>query len=172
MESALISLVSVALVIIATLTMMMNAFTSASTIADSWSQMVQQTEDMRLTEIIAVPPENYDGGNINLMVVNEGQANLYNFRCWDIIVQYQTGGVYYIDYTDNATPDSNEWIVAGIYLSDNVSMPEIFDPDILNPGETVKLYINLDPEIGAGEKGKITTTTSNGVASQCIITRQ
>ncbi len=171
MESALISLVSVALVIIATVTMMMSAFSSASTVADSWKQMEQRAEQIRRTDITAVPPENYGGGNIDLMVRNDGQTNLADFNHWDIIAQYQAGGIYYIDYTDNATPGSNEWTVEGIYLSDNTSMPELFDFNILNPGETANLTINLNPEIGSGKNGRITVATSNGVTSQCLVSR-
>ena len=163
MESALISLVSVALV------MMMSAFSSASMVADSWKQMEQQAENIRRTEITAVPPENYGGGIINLMVRNDGQTNLDDFRHWDIIAQYQAGNIYYVAYTDNASPGSNEWTVEGIYLSDNTSISEVFDHNILNPGETVKLYINLDPEIGAGENGRITASTPNGVTSQSLV---
>ncbi len=171
MESALISLVSVALVIIATMTMMMSAFSSASTVVDSWKQMEQQAEQIRRTEITAVPPENYGGGIISLMVRNDGQTDLNDFNHWDIIAQYQAGGIYYIDYTDNATPVSNEWTVEGIYLSSNTSAPELFDFNILNPGETANLTINLNPEISAGENGKLTVSTPNGVTSQCIVTR-
>jgi len=171
MESALVSLVSVALVIIATVTMMMSSFHSVSTVADSWRQMEEQSGDIRRTEITAVPPANYGGGNINLMVANDGQTNLDDFAYWDVIAQQQAGDTYYIAYTDGSTPGSNEWTVEGIYLSDNTTVAEVFDPDILNPGETMKMVINLDPDIGAGETGRVTVSTPNGVTSQCLVTR-
>ncbi len=171
MESLLISLVSVALVIIASVTMMMGAFGSASKITDSWRQMEQRVEQIRRTDITAVPPENYGGGNIDLMVINNGQTDLSDFSQWDIIAQYQDGGIYYIDYTDNASPGNNQWRVEGIYLSSNTSAPELFNFNILNPGETANLTINLNPEISAGESGKLTISTSNGVTSQSIVTR-
>ena len=170
MESALISLVSIALVIIATVTMTMTSFHSVSTVADSWKEMEQQAGSIRRTEIVAVPPEDYSGGSVNLTVRNEGQTNLDNFSHWDVIAQYQAGGTYYIAYTADYPPGSNQWTVEGIYLSDNVT--EIFDPNILNPGEQMKAVINLDPEIGEGETGRITVSTPNGVTSQCLVTRQ
>jgi len=171
MESALISIVSVALVIIAAVTMMMNSFSSASTIADSWKEMEQRAENIRRTEITAVPPENYGGGTIELMVKNEGQTVLGDFNRWDLFARYQTGGISYIGYTDSAVPGNNQWTVEGIYFSDNTSMPEIFDPNLLNPGEAAKLYIKLDPEIGPGESGLITTAAFNGVTSQCLVSQ-
>jgi len=33
------------------------------------------------------------------------------------------------------------------------------------------LYIKLDPEIGPGESGLITTAAFNGVTSQCLISQ-
>jgi len=171
METALISLISVALVIIAAVTMAMSSFHSINTVTDSWKQMEQQAGDIRRTEIMAVPPESYGGGNINLMVQNEGQTDLGDFSHWDVIAQYQAGGTYYIVYTTDNPPGNDRWTVGGIYLSDNITISEVFDPDILNPGETMKAVINLDPEIGAGETGRITVSTPNGVTSQCLITR-
>lgn len=169
MESALISLVSIALIIIATVTMTMSSFFSASTVADSWKQMEQQAGSIRRTKIVAVPPENYAGGSVNLTVRNEGQTNLDNFPHWDVIAQYQAGGIYYIAYTADYPPGSNEWAVEGIYQSDNST--EVFDPNILNPGEKMKVVVNLDPEIDEGETGRITASTPNGVTSQCLVTR-
>lgn len=171
METALISLVSVALVIISVVTMTMSSFHSASAVIDSWKQMAQQADSIRRTEIMAVPPGDYGGGAIDLMVRNEGQTNLAQFSHWDVIAQYQIGGTYYIAYTDNITLGSNEWRVEGIYLSDNITITEVFDPNILNPAETMKVVINLDPDIGAGKTGKIIVSTPNGVTSQCLVTR-
>lgn len=171
MESALIALVSIALVIISTMTIMTSSFQSVTTIADSWRQMEQQADSIRRTEIAAGLTGNYTGGNINLMVVNEGQTDLNQFSRWDIIAQYQTGDTNYIAYTENATPGSNQWRVEGIYLSDNTTIAEVFDPNILNPGETIKVIINLDPDIAEGETGRITISTFNGITSQCLVTR-
>lgn len=172
METALVSLISMSLVIIGTVTMAMSAFQSAGTLAESWKQMEAQAGDMRQTEIIAVPPESYNGGTIFLVVENGGQTNLDSFSSWDVIAQYQNGNANYIDYDDDATypPDSNEWAVEGIYLSDNVT-PEVFDPGILNPGEKMIVAVKLNPEIGEGETGRITISTPNGVTSECQITR-
>lgn len=172
METALISIVSIAIIVIGMIIMMMSAFQSATTVADSWKQMEQHASSIRRTEIAAVHSDNYSGGAINLMVANKGQTSLANFSRWDVIAQRQGSGAKYIAYTDNTTPGSNEWSVEGIYLSDNTSITEVFDPNILNPGETMKMVIKLNPEIGEGETGRITVSTPNGVTSQCLVTRQ
>lgn len=168
METALVSLVSIALVIISTLTMTMSYLQSASTMADSWKQMEQQVGSIIRTEIVATPPVSYGGGVVNLTVANEGQINLGDFPYWDVIVQYQNGQVNYIAYTEYP-PGSNQWAVEGIYQSDNVT--ELFDLNLLNPGEEMIVAINLNPEIGEGTTGKITIATPNGVTSQCLVSR-
>ncbi len=171
MESALISLVSVALVIIAMVTMTMSFFQSANTISDSWRQMEQQAGNIRRTEINAASPS-YQAATFDLWVTNDGHTNLVEFPKWDIIAQYQSGGIdyqAYIDYTTSSNPGNNEWTVEGIYLSDNIT--EVFDPNILNPGEKMKVTIKLSPALGQGDTGRITVSTPNGVTSQCLLTR-
>lgn len=168
MESALVSIVSVALIIVASVTMMLSSFSSINSIMDSWKKIEEETDIKRRTDIAAVPPENYSGGIIELLVENEGETNLSNFDEWDIIARYQTGGIYYINYTES-DPGSNQWTLEGIYLTDNTSTPEIFDTNILNPGESARLNINLAPEIASGETAMIITSTNNGVTSQCLV---
>ncbi len=169
METALISLISMALVIIGIVTMTMNVFHSTSTLADSWKQMEEQAGSIRRTEIVAVPPQGYDGGIINLTVENQGQTNLDNFPRWDVIAQRQGEAADYIEYSEGGL-GNNQWIVDGIYLPDD--SPEVFDFNILNPGEKMIVLINLIPTINQGETGRITISTPNGVASQCLVTRQ
>jgi hypothetical protein len=149
--------------------MMMHFFQSSSMISDSWKQMEQQAGSIRRTEIAAVPPETYQGGNINLTVRNDGQTNLADFPYWDVIAQRQGMAAYYIDYTENASPGNNKWTVQGIYLSDNTT--EVFDPNILNPGEKMIVVVNLNPEIVQETTGRVAISTPNGVTSQCLVTR-
>lgn len=171
METALISLVSVALVIIGTVTMTLSAFQAVTKVSDSIKDMEQEAGQRRRTEIVSVPPAGYTGGPIDMSVRNDGQTDLFSFASWDVIALYQSGGSQYLAYSASYPPGNNQWALEGIYLTDNTSRPEVFDPNILNPGETMKLRVTLSPEIGAGETGRITVSTPNGVTSQCLVTR-
>ena len=114
--------------------------------------------------------ETLGGSNsVSLRVVNRGQSNLAEYAKWDIITQYEDGTVNYISYTTEPSPGSNQWVVEGLYMLDG--NPEVYDPDILNPGEQMKLIMNLDPAIGLRETVRITVSTPNGVKSQCLVTR-
>jgi hypothetical protein len=171
MESLLISLVSLALTFIAIITITMTVLTSAVTMTDSWSKMERSVEETRRTSIAITPPVDYYGGNITLSVANDGQINLDDFSRWDIIAEYPNGNAQYLTYTTNATPAANQWVLQGIYMSGNMTAPEVFDADILNPCETVILKLNLVPQIESQNYGRLTVSTSNGVSSQTIVSR-
>ena len=166
METALISLVCFAIIILGTLTTIMTSFNAASTVSGSLKEMEEQAADIRRTEISAVPPTNYEGGDIYLTVNNEGQTNLAQFSKWDIIVQYENGMTNYINYTTNNPPGNNEWTVEAIYVGND---PEIWNPNILNPDERVMVIVNIDPDVSTGDRIAITVATPNGVTAQCQV---
>ena len=173
METALISLVCFAIIIVGTLTTVMTSFHAASTVSGSLKEMEEQAADIRRTEINAVDNADTGGEDFYITVVNEGQTNLAQFTKWDVIAQYERDGtVYltYLEYTTDADPGSNRWSVDGIYALDND--PEVLDPGILNPGETMELRIDLDPGLSIGDNGRITVSTPNGVTSQALIRSQ
>ncbi|GEM_PF-2263227 len=169
METTIVSLVSTGMVIIATLTMLITSFNSASNMADSWRNMEQQASEIRRTEITTELPSAYTGGNLVVNVENAGQIDFSQFSEWDVIAERQSGGAYHIEYVD-AAPGSNQWTMGGIYLSDN-STSEIFDSGIVNPGEIMKIAINLVPAMSVGETTRLSVTTPNGVTAQLLVTR-
>ncbi len=171
METALISIVSVALIIIASVTMMLTSFTSFSSITDSLKTVEKESDVRRRTEISVNAPQNYEGGIIELYVSNDGHINLGDFSDWDILIRYQNGGIAYLDYTENTEPAGGQWSLESIYLSENITVSEVFDSAILNPGESAKLLINPGTEISQGSYGLVTVSTFNGVVSQCHLYR-
>jgi len=170
MESTIVSIVCAGIIIIAVVTMTMTGFQSASTLSDSWKDMEQLASEIRRTDITSFPPDNYGGGAFDVIVINDGQTDLSDFSSWDVIAQYQDGGSSYIDYTPNSSPSGNEWCVEGIYQSDNTT-DEVFNPNILNPGEHLKVRMDLDPDISEGQTGRITISTPTGITAQCQVTR-
>ncbi len=170
MESALVYFVSIALLIVSTVTITMNTVHSAASLSDTWKSMEALSNNIRRTEIVAFPPENYYGGNIDLIVKNQGQMNICDFAHWDVIAEKHDTGTGYLAYSSSYPPGNTQWAVKGFYVSTNV--PEVFDLNILNPGEQVAVGINPGAAINVGETLKITISTSDGVTSQCYVTRQ
>jgi hypothetical protein len=167
METLLVTLVSMALIIISTVTMTVSTFQSANKMADSWKMMEKQSSIIRRTDIAVLPPPDYQGGTIDLTVQNTGHTDLAEFAAWDVIFQYQSSSACYLTHAAYP-PAGNQWAVKGIYLSEGV--PEVFEPNILNPGEYMVVSVNLNPGIGEGETGRVTVSTPVGVTSQCQVT--
>lgn len=170
MENVLISLISLALIVVSTVTVTFSMFKSANEMASAWKAMEQQSSTIERTQIAAVAPSIYQGGIIDLTVQNDGQVDLLDYEDWDVIIQYQSGGATYLTYETGSSPAAGEWTMSGIYVSGG--SPEVFDPGILNPGEYMILSINPDQAISSAEMVKLTVSTPNGVTAQCYVTRQ
>jgi hypothetical protein len=167
METVFVSLVMIGLIIVGAFTILTSSFRVATTLSDSWKGMEAETSYIMRTYITATPPVIYTGGSIEITIQNGGMTDLADLSSWDVIVDYR-GSVRYLSYTQGV-PGSNEWAVAGIYLSGGD--PEVFDAGILNPGENMRIIINLDPELSPDETARITISAPNGVTSQCQVTR-
>ena len=129
METVLVSLVSLALIIVSFVSMEINTLQSTNKIASSLKQMEAQSSELVRTNIVAVPPASYSGGSLDLTVRNDGQTNLADFPQWDVIVQYQNGDFSYLAYAPTCPVDPGQWTVQGIYAGNG--SPENFDPGIL-----------------------------------------
>ena len=170
MDTILVAVVVLVLIIMSVLTMTFSMFQSANTLGDAWQSMQTQSISISETAISATVTGNYSSGLIDVSVQNEGRANLYDYSKWDVIIQYQSGQSFPLPYVSTYPPGSGEWAREGIFMADG--SPEVFDPGILNPGEVMIVAINPDMEIGIGETARIVISTPNGVASQCLVTRE
>ena len=170
METIIVSVVSMALIIISTLTVTISTFQSANRMADAWKAMETRSSSIGQTEIRVTAPAGYAGGLINLTVANEGHTNLSDFTDWDVILQYQTGDSTYLGYEPGGTPAPGEWAVLAIRVADG--SPEVFDPGILNPGEVMTVSINPATEILEGQMARMIVATPNGITSQGYVTRR
>lgn len=169
MDSILVSVVSLALIIVSSVTMTCYTMQSTNSLSDSWKQMEERSHNISRTDITVEPPDDYTGGVIDLTVINEGQISLSEFPRWDVIVQYTGGNVTYLTYTDSYPPGDDEWTVYGIYLYGGGA--EVFDPGILDSGEQMVLSIVINPEPEIDETCRITVSTPNGVKAQTQVTK-
>jgi hypothetical protein len=167
MDTILVAVVVLALIIMSTLTMIVSVFQSANNLADSWQDMESQSSSIKDTGISATG--NYSGGLVDVAVQNAGGTNLYDYPNWDVIIQYQSGDAFHLPYAGAYPPGSGGWAIEGIFMAGG--SPEVFNPNILDPGEIMIIAINPEMEIGIGETVRIVISTPNGVTSQCFITR-
>lgn len=178
MEQAIVALIIIAIMISGALTLVMSAISPVDDIATSWKQMSNMTNEMQRTDIAiidAVVPEEQSGALVELTVRNEGKTSLCDFDTWDMIVQYYsdntTRSVAWLPYTISL--EDNKWTVPSYPngISFNGS-PETYEPNILNPGEDMKVRIQLDPPVGLNTTNRATISASNGVSARAIFQRE
>jgi hypothetical protein len=170
MENAIVAIISTVLIILSSVIMTMSTLQATSKLSGSWQAMTAEFDSIRTTSISAEPEGDYYGGPIELDVANNGQSNLCDFSQWDVIAQYEDGTATYLTYDSGTLAGNNEWAVQSINIGPG--QLEIFDPGILNPGEYLRVQINLDPGLAVGYSARITIATPDGVTAQCLITQQ
>jgi hypothetical protein len=171
METAIVSLICIGLIVFGGMTMSQGFLTSVDTTTAGLEQASSQNEQIMRTELSMVAASSDNVGALNVTLLNGGQTKLSSFSNWDVIVQYDgdDGGYYakWLPYTSGA-PGADEWTVGGIYVDGN---PEAFEPDILNPGETLEIVATIDPPAEIDTALMVTISTPNGITASVSFVR-
>ena len=151
---------------------------SASEISMAWDQKTERTGRLTRTRLTLIDADIQGSGtNIDISVRNTGQTALNEFSDWDVIIRYyQTSGNQDLDilslaYTANAQPSSGEWTISGLYLDVSASSTEVYDPNILNPGEEAIFRVTISPAIATSTDSVIRIGTPNGVTVDAPFSR-
>ena len=168
MSNAIVSLVVIALMLMAVLTWSQTAFTAYDSVSQSLKQTVQATQETARTDITVIQTQGNESF-VRVYVLNSGAVHLAQFAEWDVLVQYyDASGDYHVDqltYTENSIPTASQWSVFAIYTDESYSKYEVFEPGILNPGEVMFMMLELAPLPGAFTTNLVTVSTANGVAT-------
>lgn len=177
METVLPGFILVFVILFAALTLSGAAIQMQDTLGTSWQAMQDRLNAQASTQLSVVGTEITDGGNaVNFAVRNSGTVKLMDFSRWDVFVEYfdEADPVSYhilrLDYAVES-PASNQWAVAGIYQDAANDAPEVFEPHVFNPGETVVLTLQLAPQIGHGTAYQVSLTTGSGFTASSTYTR-
>lgn len=146
---------------------MMNALISTTQSGKEIGKMISE----RTLTSIDVATAAFIAGNgwSEVMVLNDGHTDIGDFNKWDVFIQYHdTNPNNYMHYKwipYNATypPGSDQWAENGIYLDSKATIPEQYEPGILNHGEYLKLTIKVSSTIATGTWVYIKASTPNGV---------
>ena len=166
METAIVSLLCIALIVFGGMTMSKGFLTSVDASTAGLENISQRDETTMRTGLASVDTSTPSADTLEVVLENSGQVKLANFDKWDIIVQYydDTGNydIKWLPYTEGTLGD-NEWEVAWIRLENG--NPEIFEPDVLNPEEHIKIRIQLNPSIGVGTTNMVVVATPGGITT-------
>ncbi len=166
METAIISIICIALVVFGGMTMSNGFLTSLDAGTAGLEEVGNRNENMMRTELTPVSTSvSLAAGADPLEVVleNTGQTKIADFEKWDIIVQYfDEGGNYRVQWLPYVpgTTDPYEWDVGWIKLN---GQAEVFEPGVLNPGEQIMLKTSLDPSVGVNTTNMVVISTPSGV---------
>ena len=164
METAIISLMCIALIVFGGMTMSQGFLSSVDTAGSGVEEISMRDGEIMRTELAAVNGNNVSWANIlRVRLENSGQIKLASFSKWDFIVEYYDGsGTYYTKWLPYTSEElgNDEWQKIGIYVNGNA---EVFEPAIFNPGEEMVFGARLSPAIGDDTTANIIISTPNGV---------
>ena len=102
------------------------------------------------------------GANLTITVKNNGQTPLANFKDMDVVLQYfgETATRFdkWIPYTSG--PLASDTWKTGTFTND------VFEPGILNAGESMELLIRVNPVVGPATTNLAVIGSEKGVTVQ------
>lgn len=160
MENLFITIVCIALILLATVSYATSSLDSADLISSSFKAMVERAGEISRTHITATAATTADGSEVEVTLSNNGTTALRNFSRWDVIVRYQDGTTVWVPYSASATPG---WSDNGTFLNGSA---DIFEPGIFNPEETLKINLRLSPAVAENTTNLAVVSTDSGVKTQ------
>jgi len=160
MENVILALVCIAVLVTGAVTIASVSFNSIDTIVHAWKEEEYLSTNMRNTMIKSVSSNTTsEGTQTEIVIKNEGNTALANFSKWDVIVIYQNSSAQWLPYT-TATPG---WTIGGIFLN---GQPEIYEPNIFNPWETMNLILKLSPAVAEEATNLAIISTPTGATTE------
>ncbi|MFC1967493.1 hypothetical protein ACFLV2_02525 [Chloroflexota bacterium] len=164
METAVISIICIALIVFGGMTMSQGFFSTADATGMGVEEISMSHGEIMRTGLSVVSAERVQWADIlRVRLENSGQTKLASFSKWDVIAGYlDDGNSFYatwLPYTE-ATLQNNEWEKIGLYVNGQV---EAFEPAILNPGEEMVIGARFNPAVGDDSTANITIGTPGGV---------
>lgn len=169
MGTAIVSLLSIGIMLTGTLMLASGSFFAFDMVSDSLHQVEQRIGERARTRLSVVSATTTaTSTQVKLVLRNDGQVALRDFAHWDVVVQYfdGTGNLFIkrLTHSSAAVPGNDQWIVDGIFLVEQTATPEVFEPGILNPGEEMVVLAKVNPAVGVDTNNLATVSTPNGVA--------
>jgi hypothetical protein len=166
METALISIICIALLVFGGMTMSQGFMTSVDASTTGLSEIGQRTElyiRTMLTPVSANITLDVGPDLLEIVLENTGQTKMADFDKWDVIVQYyDDNGNYNIKWLPFSALGGgvNEWGIGWIRLNGKT---EQFEPNVLNPQEQIMIKTWLNPSVGANTTNMVVISTPSGI---------
>lgn len=129
----------------------------------------QNLKNDQLKTEMAVVNINANGHNITFDVMNTGKTKITNISKMDLIFKFNRtqnksySVTYWVPYTPDAPGSVNTWSMTGIE-------PDMINPRLLDPGETMHCKAYLEDELYPLATGWISVTSPNGSSGSAYFT--
>ena len=162
MDSVLPSVLGITVLLLSSLMIGRSGLTSFGVLSDSWQRAEERSVE-RLQSDIFITSANRTGGEVDLVVQNNGATPVVDFSKVDVVVQYSSGGISYAKYlpftTDDPPPDGTWGVVAIVN--------DVVDPRVLNYGESLTMRLQLNPAPDTASNW-VQVTTEQGVSASAV----
>ncbi len=164
MATAVVSIICIAMIVLGGMTLSQGILTSADSTALSVDEIALRESEVSRTDLTILRATYLSWADrLRVITENSGQTKLASYDKWDFIVHYyDDGGEYHTEWLPYTTGNlsDNEWKKARIGLN---GPTEYFEPNIVNPEESLITLASLNPLPDDGTTGDITVVTPNGV---------
>jgi hypothetical protein len=163
MENGLPALMLAAIMMLATVLMARGGFLGADAIGMSLRESeTRYAEQNRTGLTVTGTAVDGTGANITLTVRNDGQTPIADFAGMDVVVQYFDENA---DRYDSWTPYTSGALASNTWTAGNFQ-DDVFEPGILNTGESMDITVRVNPVVGAGTTNWAILGTDKGVTVQ------
>ena len=165
METSIPAAIVAAILMVSAMVLARTGYRSVDEMGQLWKELEARAAEqvhtgLTITNVTSSSPY------VDADLRNDGSTTLAEYDRMDVIVQYVTGSgaptLVWIPYTSGPLAN-NTWIVQGI-------TNDAFEPGILNPGETLRMRIWLDPPAGGGSTNRLLVATDLGVTVSTTFT--
>ena len=151
MSVAITYLISLALFVVAFLTLGREMIATYDGVTASWTTLRNLSSEKANTRLtgptgLSVSPTS----TVEIILLHEGIVPIWRFKDWNVIFEVQQASgfeVLYLTYTENASPGANQWTDKGIYINASALTAEITDIGTLNPNEEIIVLANPSPSV-------------------------
>jgi hypothetical protein len=158
METSIPAVIVSAILMVSAMVLARSGYQSVDQMGQLWKQLEVRSSEQVHTQL-AITNVTSNSPHVDVDLLNEGSTALADYGRMDVLVQYTTGGgapvLAWIPYTNGALAQ-NTWAIQGI-------TNDAFEPGILNPGETLRMRIWLDPSAGVGTTNRLVIATDLGI---------
>lgn len=175
MENVLTALFAVFIILFAVLLLVSGFVLSVDTLQQTWQVMQSRVGAQMNTSMIAVHGQVItDEELVTVVYRNQGTTRLADFGNWDVIIRYIDSDnqhhIRWLPYEDGLAA-VNQWTVAGLYVEAEQNRVELYDIGVLNPGEEIRLQLNVEPVVGFGQPVQVVTVAGNGSSAALFFVR-